>query len=189
MSVTVRPARAEDSPIIARAFAMALGEDVTRIYCGGDNYLDVLCEIITTDGTQYHYDNVLVAESDGIPVGACIGYNGADLQQLRDGTLSIIRKYNPEISITCDETSAGEFYIDTVAVLPAYRGRGIGRELLLSMIDRAAAMGHKTVGLIVDADNTSAERLYTSLGFKYKNSLHFLSHEMRHLQRNDKGDK
>lgn len=50
-------------------------------------------------------------------------------------------------------------------VLPAARGRGIGRRLLAAVIEHAQASGHCAVTLEVRNDNAAAQALYRSLGF------------------------
>lgn len=181
MDIEIRQATPNDSLLVAEAFAMALGKDVTREFCG-ENYIEVLIEVVNNEDTQYSYRNALVAIADGKPAGAIIGYDGAMLRTLRANTLDIIRKYNPDLKSIEDETQTGEFYLDSVGVLPEFRGNGIGRSLLLSMRDKAYAQGFRRVGLLVDIENPAAERLYRSLGFEYADSRTFFGHPMKHLQ-------
>ncbi len=181
MNIEIRQATAEDSRIIAEAFAMALGKDVAKEFCGKD-YISVLEEIIKREDTQYSYRNAFIAVADGKAAGAAIGYDGGLLKPLRAKTLEIIHKYNPELKLTEDETEAGEFYLDTIGVLPECRGCGIGRKLLLAMRDRAFAQGFQRVGLLVDFNNPNAERLYLSLGFESVGTRGFFGHKMKHLQ-------
>ena len=61
--------------------------------------------------------------------------------------------------------AGGEAEILTLAVAPAARGRGLGRALLQTAINRAQAMGAKTMFLEVGADNPHALALYAGLGF------------------------
>jgi ribosomal protein S18 acetylase RimI-like enzyme len=56
-------------------------------------------------------------------------------------------------------------------VLPGYRGRGYGRELLNWSIATLISMGAKTVILQVDTDNDRALNLYTSCGFKEESAM------------------
>jgi len=58
--------------------------------------------------------------------------------------------------------TGGEAEIHTLAVDPAYQGRGIGRALLRAMLDHAAGA---TVFLEVRTDNEPAIQLYRSEGF------------------------
>ena len=119
---------------------------------------------------------------DGVPAGVIVGYDGALLYQLREPLLQLVReKLGRDLDIE-DETAAGEFYIDSFAVLPQYRGCGVGRELLVAACSRAFAAGHKKVGLIVDFNNSRAEKLYASLGFKRIEPTTFLGCKMWHMQ-------
>jgi len=56
-------------------------------------------------------------------------------------------------------------YIYAFGVLPAYRRRGYGREILEDTLSLLFAEGWTAVGLEVDADNTPAQALYRSVGF------------------------
>ena len=180
MSVSVRPATMEDARVIAEAVAMAIGSDSVVLYCG-ESYLDVLEEVALESGTQYSYENSLVASVGDVPAGAICGYDGALLWQMREKTLSIIRKYNPSVIVPDDETEAGEFYLDSVGVLPEFRGHGVGRALLDAMTAKAHEEGHADVALIVDEINHEAERLYVRLGFKRVGTRMFFGHKMWHL--------
>jgi ribosomal protein S18 acetylase RimI-like enzyme len=53
-----------------------------------------------------------------------------------------------------------------MALLPAYRGQGWGKKLLLEVMDAARAMGIWRIELEVFASNTNAIALYESLGFQ-----------------------
>ena len=61
---------------------------------------------------------------------------------------------------------AGEAHILNLCVGEAYRCRGIGRQLLNSLIERAGAAGMADAYLEVRPSNTSAIRLYLALGFE-----------------------
>lgn len=56
-------------------------------------------------------------------------------------------------------------YIYAFGVLPAYRRRGYGRQILEDTLSLLFAEGWTAVGLEVDADNTPAQALYRSVGF------------------------
>ena len=59
----------------------------------------------------------------------------------------------------------GEYYLDTLAVLPEYRRRGIGRALLEDGIKRGIAAGYDLITLVVDSNMPDLIRLYESVGF------------------------
>lgn len=180
--ITIRAAEREDAAVIAQAVAMAIGDEVAlREYCGED-YLGVLTEVAHSEGTQYSWQNALVAEVDGAVAGAIVGYDGALLDTLRKGTFNIVRKHIGRVPTIPDETEAGEFYLDSVGVFPEIRSIGVGRALLEALRDKAFAEGHLRVGLIVDSDNPQAERLYSSIGFSRVGTRLFFGHKMWHLQ-------
>ena len=181
--ITIRAAQLSDAPIIAKVVAMAIGDEVAlNDYCG-ENYIDVLTEIARTEATQYCWQNAIIAECNGIVAGAIVGYDGAQLEPLREGTFNILRNTIGRVPTIAAETEAGEYYLDTLAVMPQFRGKGVGRILINALCERASSEGHERVGLIVDTDNPNAERLYTSQGFKRVGERIFFGHKMHHLQR------
>jgi ribosomal protein S18 acetylase RimI-like enzyme len=52
-----------------------------------------------------------------------------------------------------------------MGLLPAYRGRGIGEQLMRRALSAARKFGLSRIELSVRADNTRAARLYAKLGF------------------------
>lgn len=177
MKITIREATVHDAPFVARAVLMALHYDESH------PFYEVFKELASRTDAQYSYCNALIAEVDGMPAGAIVGYDGARLYELREPLLAIVReREGRELEIE-DETSAGEFYLDSLAVLPEYRGCGVGSMLLAAASEKAFAAGHERVGLIVDFDNPRAEALYSSLGFVRVNATTFLGHNMWHMQK------
>lgn len=62
-------------------------------------------------------------------------------------------------------TGAGEAHILNICIGRAFQGRGLGRALLLHLLDEARAQGVDTVFLEVRPSNTTAIVLYDSVGF------------------------
>ena len=63
-------------------------------------------------------------------------------------------------------TKADEFVVDSLAVDPAYRGRGVGTALLQKAEERAMSMGKRTMSLGVVGENAGAIRLYERVGYR-----------------------
>lgn len=61
---------------------------------------------------------------------------------------------------------SGQADIQTIAVAPRARRRGLGRTLMLALIAEARRRGAENLFLEVRADNPGAEALYTRLGFE-----------------------
>lgn len=156
---------------------MAVGYDTSHpIY-------PVFLTLAASERAQYSYRNSLIGEVDGVAVGAIIGYDGAMLHELRQPIYPLLEQHLGSVPHIEDETEAGEYYLDSLGVLPEYRCYGVGRALIEAATERAFSEGHERVGLIVDYDNPRAERLYTSLGFRRVGTRHFLGHQMWHLQK------
>lgn len=176
MEITIRPAEKEDSELIATVVTLAINSNE------GNSLTTIFLELAQMEDSQYSYKNTLVAEVNGEVAGAIVGYDGAKLHELRTPLLELIQQQRGESLNIEEETSAGEFYLDSIAVLPPYRGLGVGEKLLTSMILKATESGHTCIGLLVDEENPQAEKLYRKLGFQRKNPTTFLGHKMWHLQ-------
>ncbi len=203
LNIIVRKACKEDAQTIAKCILMAIPIDGFESLGNGiskDELAAVLENIAQMDNAIYSYNNVMVAEvydSKSIApdeyavssikrtsVGAIVTYDGACLHQLRKPLEDLLEQYiGPEAHQWDDETSAGEFYIDTLAVDPQYRGMNIGSMLIEAACRKASELGHKKAGLLVDLENPLAERLYTRLGFEFVNFTPFMQHTYKHLQR------
>jgi ribosomal protein S18 acetylase RimI-like enzyme len=66
--------------------------------------------------------------------------------------------------LAVEETDA-EIWLDTIEIHPRFQSRGLGTELVRSLLDRAAAIG-KPVTLRVLHTNPRARALYERLGFQ-----------------------
>lgn len=62
--------------------------------------------------------------------------------------------------------------IQNLGVLPALRGAGLGRALVLKCLDGFQRAGLRRVYLEVTAENTNAVRLYRSIGFRKAKTLY-----------------
>ncbi len=60
-----------------------------------------------------------------------------------------------------------EAHVTNIAVLPAFRGQGIGRKLTEALLQYAANLGVTYATLEVRRSNQAAQTLYRSLGFEY----------------------
>lgn len=180
----IRRARKEEAAQIAELFMLAWPvEEIMK--SNGLTYeqlYESMIAIATTEETIYSYENTIVAEVDGMVVGAMCAYDGADYQRLKQPIVDILGADSGFAQLK--ETEAGEFYLDSVGVLPEYRGRGVASSLFEAQCERAASLGHKVAGLIVDVDKPQAEALYARLGFTYLDNKDFFGHTMKHMVRN-----
>jgi ribosomal protein S18 acetylase RimI-like enzyme len=180
----IRKAKAEEYKLIAPLILLAMGDIIFRFI--GENSSEkatsLLERLISQRGNQYSFENCFVAEAEGKIVAAALVYDGGRLQQLREPVAKAIklmfnRDFTPD-----DETEAGEYYIDCVAVNPARQRAGIGSKMFKFLIDNYVYNQGKTLGLLVDKENPGAKKLYLKLGFEIVGEKRFAGKQMEHLQ-------
>lgn len=171
--ITLRPATRDDATFIARGFHMAMlydDADELRI----EQFARLVC---TRQDVLYSWRNTSIAELEGEAVGMVTSYDGQHYRSMRETTMEIVRAtFGTEFPGMEDEALPGEYYIDSLAVMPEHRKKGIGRQLLLHAIAQGKASG-LDVTIAVDPVNLRARRLYESLGFREVGSLFIFGHD------------
>lgn len=182
--VVIRKAIPSDSEAIASCLLIAMEDIVFRFIGKDDPQLarDFMLFFVSSKGNQYSYENCWVALENDRVVGAVNVYDGALLAQLRQPVIDYLHIRHQRTLIAEDETQAGEFYLDTIGVLPSVQGMGIGSKLLHFVVDDFVVKRHRTLGLLVDDENPNAKRLYLKVGFKSAGKKIFLGKSMEHLQ-------
>lgn len=184
MNTIIRSATKQDADAVAACLLLAM-EDIIGSFLGTDDRAEALRfmeHFAGMEDNQYSYQNCLVAELDTRVVGAVKVYDGGELVKLRRPVLDHVRKhYNPEFAPE-DETQSGEYYIDSLGVLPEMQGLGIGSVLLKFLIESHVAQKGDTLGLLVDDKNPIARKLYEKLGFKVVGTKTLAGKTMAHMQ-------
>lgn len=180
----IRKAKKEDADQIAELMILAMTEIVYQ-FIGKEDFEEgkkFLRELIEQEENQYSYQYIYVAENSEMILGQVCLYPGGLLKSLRQPVLDAIKtKYQIDYQ-TVDETQEGEIYIDTIAVNPLAQGQGIGKLLLEFVIEEFVNKQKETLGLLVDAANPNAKRLYEKMGFVVKNELSIFGKKMEHMQ-------
>lgn len=182
--LSIRQAAIADAEPIANCLLWAM-EEIFYKFIGTNDFRvanKVMLQFVKQDMGQYSYRNCWVAKHNGEVVAAINGYDGAKLEQLRAPVLAYIREHFNPMFQPEDETEAGEFYIDSLGVVPHWRGKGIGTKLLEHLIHIIAVQRHQTIGLLVEPENASAKRLYAQLGFKCVGFKPLAGKQLEHLQ-------
>lgn len=76
------------------------------------------------------------------------------------------------------EAGGNDAFVDELYVLPAYRGRGLGRRVLTSAVEEARRRGVRTLHLLVQDSNVHARALYGALGFKRREGFSLMSRSL-----------
>lgn len=168
IGMIMRSATPEDAVFLGRCVCEGIGFEIfekenefnTKVASG-------LAPLAAREDTLYSYRHALVAEVDGEVAGALISYPGEYYHQMRNTTFRELPHFRElDLDAMPDEAGAGEYYLDTLAVLPQYRRRGVGTSLMQARI-AWAEQNHPdlSISLLVDPDNLNGQRIYTRLGF------------------------
>ena len=160
----VRKAVIEDAPFVARCVLEAIGfENIT------DAILVRQTAFSQREDVLYSWRHALMAEYDGETIGCIIAYEGRRYTWLRSITFPIIKEMcGADFSGQRDETGPGEYYLDSLYVVPKFRNSGIGSQLIRSGIANARTLRIPRVGLIVSTGKPDTQKLYKSIGFTEK---------------------
>ncbi|SDN82425.1 GNAT family N-acetyltransferase [Afipia sp. GAS231] len=185
---TIRPARAEDAGFIARNilssqrgpkprgwFDVALGWPEPQCLA--------FVERIATarQRSWWHVSHFLVAEVDGEPAASLCALPAAGIGVavraaitevagqvgLNESELAAIFRRGAYSSNCWVQGGEGEWLLEHVATLPAYRGRGLVQGLIQHALDRGRAAGFSRASISFLIGNDQAERSYAKAGFTF----------------------
>ena len=139
--------------------------------------LELLAESIRQDGTLYSWRHTSIAQdTDGTPLGAIVAYPADNYMQMRATTFAMLSDLiSFDVESMDAEARPGEYYVDSIAVVPSARGKGIARQLLLHAIAKAQEMLLPAI-LACEPNNLGAKALYESLGFRHDGDLFIFGH-------------
>lgn len=132
---------------------------------------------VERESSEFSARQATLAYAHGDPAGMIIGVCGDEIPQRRRADLLALIQQTAaadrialkakleNIAELTAPVSAGDYYVRTLAVDAAQRGRGLGRELLKQAMQEARGLGFERVRLDVDSDNAVARALYASAGF------------------------
>ena len=165
--ITLGRATQADARFIAENVLRALHIDETD-----DSHIKHLAGISRREDTLYSWRNSTIALYDGVPAGLMVAYDGARYRRMRDITFPMIRIYvGDDYHSMDDEASAGEFYLDSLSVLPEFQRRGIASAFIREMFRQRDEAGIPLATILVDPDNETAYSLYTKNGFRHEGRI------------------
>lgn len=184
-SIPIRNAKPQDYKEVAPLIVQAM-EDLACIFVNSNNPKNAypLFEFFfQKPENQYSFEHTLVYVEDGEIAGSLTAYDGGLLPKYRNPFMEYIAEhYDVRNLIIENETMEGEVYIDTISVYPKNQGKGIGKKLLMALIEKSKKEGHSKIGLLVDLKNPKAKKLYSALGFVTVGSKQLGNGIYEHLQ-------
>lgn len=161
--IKLRRATQADARFIAENVLRALHIDEND-----DSHINHLADISRREDTLYSWRNATIALYEGVPAGLMVAYDGARYRQMRDITFPMIRMYvGDNYHSMDDEASPGEYYLDSLAVLPEFRRNGIASALIQEMFRQRDEAGIPLATIAVDPENDTAYGLYKKNGFRH----------------------
>lgn len=136
---------------------------------------------------------VTIHEQDGEVAGGFLGMAGETVRRCRlaDAVALVGETEAPQASAARARIAGSarlfprpaneDFYLSKLWVLPPLRGRGLGRSLMETFLERARHEGFERCRLEVSASNEPAMRLYQSLSFDVINEAAIPGTEVRYL--------
>ena len=187
-AVTIRPARLEDAAFIARNILSSQRGPVPRgwfdIALGWDEpqcLAFVECIAIAQTQSWWHITQFIVAEVDDEPAASLCALPAAGTEA---AARAAIKEVATAIGLSATDLMAifrrgaygencwvqggeGEWLIEHVATLPAYRGRGLVQALVDHALAAGRAAGFERASISFLIGNEPAERCYAKAGFSF----------------------
>lgn len=156
-------ARPEDAGFIA--WVVTLGMHM-------DDVPSFLKSVGARDDTLYSWRNTRLLRCDGILAGGLVSYDGAAHEKMRKKTW-VMPDGRLLSSGDVPETTAGEYYLDSLAIVPEFRGHGLWRLLFDDAVVIAKEKGFHRIALICDESYPKLAQRYSSYGFMPEETFHY----------------
>ncbi len=157
-----RPARKADCADIAALYSISSDGVANYIWTKmanpGDDILEIGRQRYEREDTAFSYRNCTVVEDRGKVIGMLVAFpmHIDPSEQESDPVLAPYSKLEEDNS----------YYICGMALIPEYRGHGIGSRLLTLAEQQARERGFGKLSLIVFEQNSGAKRLYDKAGYR-----------------------
>ena len=189
----IRRAKIEDQDVVIELVVEAI-ENLSNIFTGyEENSLakKKLKDLYSLSKNRFSYDSCLVAEIDGEVAGSIMAYPGVEMKKLNEPLIEKLKerfKDNEEVfrefSQAIQESKEAfddEYYIDNLAVVAKYRGRGISRALIEEAEKEGFTQGYNRISILADINNEKAFSIYKKMGYVEDCELAVLGHTYHHL--------
>lgn len=193
MDITIRTARADDAPFLARVMLTASRSHrpygLWDHFVGGteEDCLSFLERIAVTETPHlFHHQVFLVAEKDGEKVAGLSGYDPvshgmkifyrivpavcAEIGWTREDFKAASRRMYSYAACMPEEIP-GIWIVESVAAMPPARRRGIMNRLLTEILARGRAGGYEKSQISVLISNTPARKAYEKAGFRFVDEM------------------
>lgn len=192
----IREGRVEDQHVVTLIVHAAIG-DLINIFTGSWEIKAALAQmarLYTTADTRFSKEHCSIIEREGVVVGGIISYPAEDMYRLNAGVVRVMKDYfkgtPDELALLqrqimdSKEAFDDEYYIDSLAILPAFRGQGLAKELIAHAEAKGQTAGYKKLSILAETGNDAAYNIYKKLGYDHDCDLQVLGHNFRHMVKN-----
>jgi ribosomal protein S18 acetylase RimI-like enzyme len=179
--VVLRPAAPEDCLAIAELFRIASEGVADYVWSQlqaehpGASLVEIGRRRYARENTAFSYQNCLVAEREAGVIGMLHAFAiGREAASAASAAIDPVLRPYAELELP------GSLYISALAVLPPYRGQGLGSRFLAAARERARRLGCPAMSLICFEQNQGAKRLYERTGFATIDRRDIVPHRMIH---------
>ncbi|MCD8839458.1 GNAT family N-acetyltransferase [Staphylococcus arlettae] len=179
----IRKAEAKDKAAIAQLCYIIWDElevDMVK-FVERERLLSILERSIVEVPYRGNLNNIWVYEIDGNVAGCLIAYPGEKELEYEKAWLDMDLDHDVAAlgsPMPMKEAKDDEYYIETIATFPNYRGRGVATQLIQYVIDLAP---HEKWSLNCDYHNERAFYVYNKFGFVTDSDIDLYGHKHRHM--------
>lgn len=181
--INIRKATPKDAAQAVPLILEAMGE-LAYMFSGTTNVEEtrsIVEKFFIEETTRTSYKNTIVSVENNSVCGVMIFYGGNQREILDFGILEHLKTTkNPQNQLD-RECFENEFYIDSLAVNINFRNQGIATKFFDYAEQEAVKEGFTKIALLVDSENTSAQKYYKNLGFHKDIDLIVNNHLYYHL--------
>ena len=184
--ILVRPATPADAEVGVRLIYMTMRRLADFLLGSGDSQRAKvsLSGLFVQHQNRFSHQFADIAEMDGRVVGLLMSYPSKMMKRLETpmvfqmlkilGFADFIRFVRNALPLSLiKEAGAGEHFINNVAVLPDFQGRGVGTHLLAFAEGKAKSAKLGICSLCVEIENVGARSLYERLGYRMVDTVRF----------------
>lgn len=181
MEVIYREGQKADSYAIAELDYMAsegAAEFLFHDLVPGFSPVQIIASGLEQDSDPHSYRSAIVAEFNQNVIGMALSFPATYHQitpEMRDFFPADRLDHFKDFFATRVE---GSFFLDALGVLPDYRNKGIGSQLVELTKSKAQTEGYNSLSLIAFADNIGAQRLYQRHGFETVKPIELKPHPL-----------
>lgn len=168
-NMVIRKATPADIPALTGFVAMA--ESEVLVHFAGTTDMDKALAMLrgfiedpvpNRYSPQFH----LVAEVDGVAAGSVVCFPADRQPELDTVILKALNAMGRKLDRLFFEGEPGTFYLSTMGVDPAFRGRGVGSALMAAAEAEGASQGFGRASLLVADEKPRVKGLYERVGYR-----------------------